>query len=131
MTAHEFRQKLFCSKPQIFVEIHRTWRTVLDPLGIILCCFVSFYQSSISVIAFSFQRTLSVFVSLTSSLDHATDVRLDAVTNEACINWDNQSNLDCLRTDCNFELETLYWKIIGSIIAHFGSVVHANIIRNR
>lgn len=79
----------------------------MDPLGIILCSFVSFSLSKSLVKAISFQRTLSVFVSLSSSLDHATDVRLDAVTNEACINWDNQSNLDCLTTQCNLELETL------------------------
>lgn len=50
-------------------------------------------------------QTLSVFVSLRSSLDHATDVRLVAVANEACVNRDNQSNLDCLTTDCILQFE--------------------------
>lgn len=44
-------------------------------------------------------QALSVFVSLKSSVEHATDVRSNAVVNEACINCDNQSNLDCLTTD--------------------------------
>lgn len=76
-----------------------------DALGIILFSFVSFYYVSCLMALSLSGQALSDFVSLRSSVEHATDVRSTAVVNEACINCDNQSNLDCLTTDCNFEFK--------------------------
>lgn len=49
-------------------------------------------------------------------MEHATDVRSTAVVNEACINWDNQSNLDCLTTDCNSEFKCQIRETLEQVI---------------